>query len=81
MVGGGWWWLRPILGFSLSLDQAEQKQAGAELGQAQLKLGLDFILIFCEFGFTRLSLVQLDLHSFGSVYLAPYISKKFARWI
>ena len=26
VVGGGWWWLwlRPILVFSLSLDQAEQ---------------------------------------------------------
>ena len=25
VVVGGWWWLRPILVFSLSLDQAEQK--------------------------------------------------------
>ena len=25
MGGGGWWWFRPILVFSLSLDQAEQK--------------------------------------------------------
>ena len=24
--GGGGWWLRPILVFSLSLDQAEQKR-------------------------------------------------------
>ena len=24
-VCGGWWWFRPILVFSLSLDQAEQK--------------------------------------------------------
>ena len=24
VCGGGWWWLRPILVFSLSLDQAEQ---------------------------------------------------------
>ena len=28
------------------------EKAGAELGQAQLKLGLDFILIFCRFGFS-----------------------------
>ena len=30
----------------------ENKQAGAELGQAQLKLVLDFILIFHRFGFS-----------------------------
>ena len=30
-----------------------RKQAGAELGQAQLKLGLDFTLIFCRFGLSR----------------------------
>ena len=35
------------------------KQAGAELGQAQLKLGLDFPLIFCRFGFSRFGLVEL----------------------
>ena len=29
------------------------KQAGAELSQAQLKLGLDFTLIFCRFGLSR----------------------------
>ena len=29
-------------------------QAGAELGQAQLKLGLDFTLTFCRFGFVEL---------------------------
>ena len=34
------------------------KQAGAELGQAQLKLGLNFNLIFCRFGFTGYSLVE-----------------------
>ena len=28
--GGGGWWLRPILVFSLSLDQAEQKCRKAE---------------------------------------------------
>jgi len=37
----------------------EKKQAGAELSQAQLKLGLDFTLIFCRFGFTEYSLVKL----------------------
>ena len=30
------------------------EQAGTELGQAQLKLGLDFTLIFRRFGFSRL---------------------------
>ena len=29
------------------------KQAGSELGQAQLKLGLDFTLIFFRFGLSR----------------------------
>ena len=37
-VVGWWWWSRPVLGFSFS--KAEQ-QAGAELGQAQLKLELE----------------------------------------
>ena len=32
------------------------KQAGAELGQAQLNLGLDFTLIFCRTDFTGYSL-------------------------
>ena len=31
------------------------KQAGAELGQAQLKLGFDITLTFCKFGFSRSS--------------------------
>ena len=35
------------------------KQAGAELGQAQLKLGFDFTLIFCRFGFYSFGLVEL----------------------
>ena len=35
------------------------KQAGAELGQAQLKLGLDFTLIFFKFGSSRFGLVHL----------------------
>ena len=30
------------------------KQAGAELGNAQLKLGLDFTFIFCRFGLVEL---------------------------
>ena len=30
------------------------KQAGAELGKTQLKLGLDFTLIICSFGFPHL---------------------------
>ena len=34
------------------------KQAGTELGQAQLKLGLDFILIFHRFGFSWFGLVE-----------------------
>ena len=36
-----------------------QEQAGAELGQAQYKLGLKFFLIFCRFGFSRFGLVHL----------------------
>ena len=60
-VVGGWVVVcKPILVFSLSLGQAEQlcefwceimcKQAGAELGKARLKHGLDFTLIVCRFG-------------------------------
>ena len=37
------------------------KQAGAELGQAQLNLGLGFTLILCRFGFTGYSLVDFVL--------------------
>ena len=32
----------------------KKEQAGAELGQAQLKLELDFTLIFFRFGFDRI---------------------------
>ena len=32
-----------------------REQAGAELGQAQLKLGLDFNLTFCRFGLAELN--------------------------
>ena len=35
------------------------KQAGAELGQAHLKLGLNFTLIFCRFGFSTSGLIVL----------------------
>ena len=34
-----------------------KEQAGAELGQAQYKLGLDFTLISCGLGLSRLSMV------------------------
>ena len=37
----------------------KSKQAGAELGQAQNKLGLDLALIFCRLGFSRFGLVEL----------------------
>ena len=33
-------------------SHSSQKQAGAELGQAQLKLGLRFTVIFCRLGFS-----------------------------
>ena len=35
------------------------KQAGTELGQAQLKLGLDCTVIFCRFGFSPFGLIEL----------------------
>ena len=35
------------------------KQAGAELGQAQLKLGLDFNQILYTFGLSKFDLVEL----------------------
>ena len=38
---------------------ATDQQAGVELGQAQLKVGLDFTLIFC----------RLDLSPFGFIEL------------
>ena len=37
------------------VTQEMKKQAGAELGQAQLKLELDFNLIFCRFGLIELT--------------------------
>ena len=36
-----------------------KEQAGTELGQAQLKLGLDFTLIFCRFDFSPFELIEL----------------------
>ena len=36
--------------FGTHILEVGKKQAGTELGQAQLKLGLDFTLIFCRFG-------------------------------
>ena len=35
------------------------QQAGAELGQAWHKLGLDLTLIFCRFGFSRFGFEEL----------------------
>ena len=41
-VCGGWWWLRPILVFSLSLDQAEQKSCQTEHFSLEI-----YILFYC----------------------------------
>ena len=41
------------------------KQAGAELGQAQLKLGLDFNQIQYPFGFSKFDLVELVEYILG----------------
>ena len=47
----------------------KRKQAGAELGQAQLKLGLDFTLFFGRFGLVELvcwvSFCRFDLKDFA----------------
>ena len=40
-------------------NELHNEKAGAELGQTQLKLGVDFTLILCRFGFTGYSLVKL----------------------
>ena len=49
---------------------------GGGLGQAQLKLGLDFTLILCIFGFSPFGLIELGgLNRFGLVYLFFYIFK------
>ena len=44
-----------MLGFQLE----EKRQAGTELGQAQLKLGLELTLIFSTFGFSRFGSMEL----------------------
>ena len=41
--------------FTLQFQQQNLIQAGAELGQAQLKLELDFTLIFFRFGLIELT--------------------------
>ena len=41
--------------FQICLEKVQKKQAGAELGQAQLKLGFDFTLIFFNFDFSEYS--------------------------
>ena len=63
--------------------------AGAELCQAQLKMGLDFALIFCRFGFSVFGLIELVwwflicrfVKTFGWVYICSSHSKQFARRI
>ena len=45
---------------SVEYTNQRMKQAGPKLGQAQLKLGLDFTLIFYTFGFSVFSSVELD---------------------
>ena len=65
----------------------KEKQAGAELGQAQYKMGLNFTLIFYWFCFSRFGLVELVkwilfagliekiwFGIFGLVHLVLYIS-------
>ena len=42
-------------------SRKNNQQAGAELGQAQLKLGLDFTPIFCRFGFSGFSFYLIGL--------------------
>ena len=41
--------------FQICLEKVQKKQAGAELGQAQLKLEFDFTLIFFRFGLIELT--------------------------
>ena len=52
-----------------------QKQAGAEQGKAQLKLGFDFTLIFFRFGLVEfVGLIEwIWPRIFRSVYRVPYI--------
>ena len=63
------WWrpcrLRAAMQKMVELEQTilcfdiEFKQDGAELGQAQLKLGFEFTFILCRFGLFRYDLVGL----------------------
>ena len=46
--------------FSFRISK-NKKQAGAELGQAQLKLGLDFNQIKYKFGFSLFDLVEFGI--------------------
>ena len=58
--------------FEIPSNQGKRmKQAGTELGQAQLKLGLDFN--FCRFGFFGFSLIDLVWYKFDLVDLVWYI--------
>ena len=53
----------------------ERTQAGAELGQAQLKLGLEFTSLFRIFGFSGFSFYFIGLiEKISLVYLVLYIS-------
>ena len=51
--------LRQIQPPSRQSLQNSSEQAGTELGQAQLKLGVDCILIFCRFDFSQFGLIEL----------------------
>ena len=43
----------------LTIIKSLMKQAGAELGQAQLKLELDLTLTVCRFGLYRFGLIVI----------------------
>ena len=49
------------------------QQAGAELGQAQLKLEFYLTLIFCRFGFSGIRFIDLVCYKFDSIDLVWYI--------
>ena len=55
------------------------EQAGAELGQAQLKLGLDSTLIFFRFDFSGFSLIEFVWYTFDFVDLAWKLG--LANWV
>ena len=55
--GGGGWWLRPILVFSLSLDQAEQFQKlNQNIGNDDFWKSFNFQKNFLEYDFQKLQL-------------------------